>query len=69
LRVQTAAQADLKAAGVREKHAAAELARLRKDAAKQDSASAKLEKVRGDALLSQPLCTSSVCGTAAKGHW
>lgn len=42
---QTAAQADLKAASVREKHAAAELARLRKDAAKQDSASAKLEQV------------------------
>lgn len=44
--LQTAADADLKAAGVREKHAAAELARLKKAAAKQDSASAKLEQVR-----------------------
>lgn len=41
---QTAAEADLKAAGVREKHAAAELARTKKAAAKQDSASAKLEQ-------------------------
>lgn len=44
--LQTAAKAELKAAGVREKHAAHELAKLRKAAAKQDSASAKLEKVQ-----------------------
>lgn len=65
LALQTAAKAEQKAACVREKHAAVELAKLRKDAAKQDSTSAKLEKV----LLVSIRCTRSRPSHALISPW